>query len=200
LDEVAAMRRRAGFTLIESLIAMVILSMAAAVLLLATESSTQAARDATEKTIAIGLAEQLLDEVLGQPYHAAGQSPTATTLGPNGYEAAGAGRARYDETGDYNGYAAQPVVDLWGVPVGHGDGAGGLRHANLRAPAGFLDRCREEVQVYYVSDSNPAVRLSAGQTSLTRAAEVRILRVNQDNSTTELVNLRRVFAYVPPTS
>ena len=132
LGKVTAMNGRLAFTLIESLIALVILGMAAAVLLLATESSTHAARDATEKTIAIGLAEQLLDEVLGQPYHAAGQSSTASSLGPSGSEAAGAGRERYNETGDYNGYSAKPVVDFWGVRVGDGDGAGGLRHANLR--------------------------------------------------------------------
>jgi hypothetical protein len=89
-------------------------------------------------------------------------------------------------------------VDRWGVLLGEGDGNGGLRHSGLRVPASFFEKFRQEIEVYYVDDSDPSVRLAPGQTSGHRAVDVRIERINSDNSTTELVRLRQVFAYVPP--
>jgi hypothetical protein len=86
---------------------------------------------------------------------------------------------------------------MWGVPIGQGSGGGGLRHAEMRAPASFFDDFRQQIDVYYVSGDNPSQRLWPGQTSGHRAVEVRILRVDSDGSATELARLRQVFSYVP---
>jgi len=189
--------RRAGFTLIEAMVSLVIIAMSASVLLLAAQTTVQSGTDAMEQTIAMGLAQQLIDEVLGQPYHSPENSPRAYPLGPNGYESGGNGRERFNETGDYNGYVAEGAVDMWGVPLGEGDGSGGRRHPNLRADS-FFDKFRQVIEVYYVDDGDPSSRLAPGQTSVHRAVEVRIERINFARSTTELVRLRQVFAYVPP--
>jgi len=176
-----------------------IIAMSASVLLLAAQTTVQSRTDAMEQTIATGLAQQLIDEVLGQPYHSPGNSPTAYPLGPSGYESGGDGRERFNETGDYNGYVAEGAVDMRGVPLGEGDGSGGLRHPNFRV-ASFFHKFRQEIEVYYVDDNDPSIRLGPGQTSAHRAVEVRIGRINTDGSMSELVRLRQVFAYVPPTA
>ncbi|MBC8877155.1 MAG: type II secretion system protein [Planctomycetes bacterium] len=188
---------RKGFTLVEAMVSLTVIAMSAAALFLAVQTTVQARTDAMEQTIAMGLARQLIDEVLGQPYHSPESGPTAYPLGPAGREAAGVGREHFDETGDYNGYAAQPPVDMWGAPIGQGSVGGGLRHADLRVPSSYFDKFRQEVDVYYVNDLNSSIRLESGQTGDHRAVEVRILRVNRDRSTTELARLRQVFVYVP---
>lgn len=191
---------RRGFTLVEALVSLTVIAMSASALFLAVQTTVQARTDAMHQTIATGLARQLIDEVLGQPYHSPTGGPKAYPLGPTAYEKAGKGRERFNETGDYNGYVAQPPVDMWGVPIGEDNGRGGRRHANARVSPSFLGSLRQVVEVYYVSDDNPSLRLGPGKTSGRRAVDVHILRVNSDNSTTELARLRQVFAYVPSPS
>jgi prepilin-type N-terminal cleavage/methylation domain-containing protein len=191
---------RKGFTLVEALVSLTVIAMSASALLLAVQTTVQARTDAMQQTIAMGLARQLIDEVLGQPYHSPDSSPTAYPLGPTAYEKAGEGRERFNETGDYNGYVAQPPVDMWGVPIGVGDGSGGLRDASTRASSSCLANFRQEVEVYYVNEINSSYRLAPGETGGFRAVEVRVLRVNSDESTTELARLRQVFAHVPSPS
>lgn len=191
---------RKGFTLVEALVSLTVIAMSASALLLAVQTTVQARTDAMQQTIAVGLARQLIDEVLGQPYHSPDGGPMEYPLGPTGYEDAGRGRERFNETGDYNGYVAQPPVDIWGIPIGEGDGKGGRRHTNSRVAPSFLNDFRQVIEVYYVSDINSSIRLGPGDTSTFRAVEVRILRVNSDESTTELARLRQVFAYVPSPS
>jgi len=193
----AKAKLRRGFTLVEALVSLTIIAMSASALLLAVQTTVQARTDAMQQTIAMGLARQLIDEVLGQPYHAPGSVATAYPLGPTAYEKAGKGRERFNETGDYNGYAAQPPVDMLGAPIGTGDGGGGLRQADVRVASSFFDNFRQEIEVYYVSDADASVRLAPGRTSGHRAVEVRILRINSDKSPTELARLRQVFAHVP---
>src|SRR5688572_11889733 len=57
-------RPRRAFSLIEALIALSITAMAGAVLLLSVDSSLQSTGDAVERTIADGVAQRLLDEIL----------------------------------------------------------------------------------------------------------------------------------------
>jgi len=188
---------RKGFTLVEAMVSLTVIAMSAAALFLAVQTTVQARTDAMEQTIAVGLARQMIDEVLGQPYHSPESGSDAYPLGPTGYEKAGKGRERFNETGDYNGYAAQPPVDMWGAPIGEGSVGGGLRQVDMRAPSSYFGKFRQEVDVYYVNDFDSSIRLDPGQQSDCRAVEVCILRVNRDRSTTELVRLRQVFSYVP---
>jgi len=191
---------RRGFTLVEAMVSLTVISMSAAALMLAVQTTLQARADAMQQTIAMGLAQQLIDEVLGQPYHAPDSSPTEYPLGPTAYEQGGDGRERFNETGDYDGYVDQPPLDIWGIPIGEEDGDGDQRHVGARVSSSFLDNFQREIEVYYVSDADPSVRLAPGATSSRRAVEVYVRRVNFDDSTTELVRLRQVFCYVPSPS
>ena len=114
-----------------------------------------------------------------------------------GRERRGIARERFDDTDDFNNYTGQPAEDTWGVELGRGDDAGGLRHPNFQVRQGYFDAWRHEIEVYYVDEGDPSVRLPAGETSSLRAAEVHIYYENPDGSRRELANLRRVYAYVP---
>jgi len=198
---------RAAFTLVEALLAVAFTATAGSVLLLGIGGSLQTTSDALHETVAQGMAQQLMDEVLGGRYAAAGVDGYQVTLGPNAVEKAGAGRP-YDDIDDYNLVRIQPPQDLWGIDLGKEDGRGSTRHVSFWAPVNrtgadvgrisFFQGWRQEVYVYYVDESDLTQRLSAGQTSDYRAVEVRIVQEVAEGGFRELAKLRRVVAYVPP--
>lgn len=194
------LQSRSGFTLTEALVALSLTAMAGAVLLVTAQSAVDTGDEALEQTIALGMAQQLVDEVLGATYCAKGASPTDTFLGRNSYEEGGSGRERYSDTDDYNDLRITPVEDRYGSVLGSGNGAGGLRNANFRLRSNYFSSWRQEVDIYYVSDSNPAQKLSGTSTSNTRAVEVRITRTDSSGRRRELAKIRRVYSYVQPPS
>ncbi len=193
-----AVRLRAAFTLVEALVAISITAIAASVLLLGVHASVQTTEEALKQTIALGMAEQLLDEVLGARYHDAdADDGHEINLGPSGWEGQGSGRERYDDVDDYNGVRAEPPEDLWGIELGTDDGEGDARHPSFRVPAGFLDHWRQEIDVYYVGA--PDFTTPSDPEKDYRAVEVRIYYNDPNGGSRELANLRRVVAYLPPT-
>jgi type II secretory pathway pseudopilin PulG len=181
----------------EALLAVSIMAIAGGAIMLALTSSVQTTQVSVETSIAMGIAEQLIDEVIGQRYAAAGVGPYQYPLVANSWELNGQGRERYDDTDDYNGFAAQPVENIQGQELGQGGSGGYSRHPNFRLPAGYFSAWREEIEVYYVDATDHSIRLDPGVTSDYRAVEVRILRDNPDGTQRDLTNLRRVYAYVP---
>jgi len=201
-DEVfRAFRRRqssrGGFTLVEALTAITLTTMAAGAVLLGSYSAVQTTEVSVEQTIAMGMAEQVVDEVLGTRYHAVGAGAYQTPLGPNSVEMAGNGRSLFNDTDDYHGFQEMPPEDRFGMRLGQGDGAGGLRHPNFMAPPFQLANWEQEIDVYYVDENDTSVRLSGSQTSNFRAVDVRIHFVKNGSRRT-LARVRRVFAYLPP--
>ncbi len=161
-----------GFTLVEALVAISMTALAGSVLLLGVTSSLQNADEAYRQTVALGLAQQLMDEVVGSSSIA--------------------------EIDAYNGSGSTPPVDRWGVPLGTEDGGGGQRHANFRVPAGLLDVFGRNVRVSRVAPPDLTVPLSAGQASDYRLAVVRVTYTAPNTPARELVRLQRVVAKVPP--
>ena len=197
---IATCRRRqfpAAFTLIEALVSITIAAFAGSVLLMGIGSSLQSTSDALEETIAVGMAQQLMDEVLGGRY-AEGLDGYQVTLGPSAYESSGVGRQRYDDIDDYHGVRSSAPVDLWNIELGKDDGEGGQRHPRFQASVDLFKDWRQEIDVYYVDESDLATRLPTGQVSGYRVVEVRIIDDPPDRGSRELINLRRVVAYVPP--
>ena len=173
------------------------MAIAGSAIVLGLSSSIRTTELALESAIATGIANQLVDEVIGQRYAAVGAGPYQTGLGPSSWEADGNGRERFNDTDDYNGVVAEPIENIWGIELGQGDDQGNLRHANFRLPTGYFSSWREEIEVYYVDATNPSIRLSSGNTSDFRAVEVRIYRRQIDATAVEIANVRRVYAYVP---
>lgn len=195
----AQRRLRAGFTLVEALVAISIVAIAGSVLLLAVESTLQTTWDAVDRTIADGIAQQVLDEVMTKRYMAEDGGPLdpISTLGANATERAGKGRERYNDSDDYRNFIAMPVQGIWGERLGTGNDEGGLRHPAFRVPESTFSNWRQRVDVYYVDPNNHSIRLT-NSTSYYRAVEVTIEQVGDDGSVRPLAKRKRVYAYLPP--
>jgi len=191
-------RSRGGFTLVEALVAIGVAVMAGSVLLLGLNSSVQTTEEAMRQTIAQGIAEQLIDEVVGCRYMAPGATPYQTTFGPSGSERATGTRELFNDVDDFDGFAAQPPEDPWGVPLGKDDGVGGERHPVFQLPESYFDNWREEIEIGYVDESDLTASLPHGQVSDYRLVEVRVLYDRPEGGARELARVRRVVAYVPP--
>jgi len=189
-------KARAGFTFIEAMVAVSITSMVGVAILLGVSASLQSSSSALEQTVALGMAQQIMDELASKRYAEFPTNPYDTPLGPVGSEAAGPGRSQFNNVGDYNGLNSQPPLDPWGISLGTDDGQGGARHPNFQA-SDYFANWQESAEVYYVDPSNPAKRLADGQTSGSRAVEVHIAVQDRTGVVREVLTLRRVFAYVP---
>jgi len=188
---------RGGFSIVEAIVALSITALAGAVLLLAVESTVQSTTDSVRRTIADGLAQQLLDEALTKCFVLPGSDPLSTTFGPSSYELAGLGRERYNDTDDYDQYTAHPAEALYGEQVGTGNDAGGLRHASFRVPDGYFANWRQRMEVYFVDPADHRIKLTAS-TSYFRAIEVHIDFQDSDGTWRTLATRKRIVAYVPP--
>lgn len=179
----------AGFTLVEAVVATAITAMAGSALLLGVSSALMTTHEAERQAVALGLAQQLLDEVAGADvYHPSERTATVIT---------GGNRQPCDDVDDYHGIVCQPPLDPWGIRLGEDDGQGGKRHPAFFVPTDYLGRWCEEIEVYFVDETTFA-RLPTGQVSDCRMIEVRVSYVDPDRGPRELAKLRQVISYVPP--
>ena len=189
--------RRHAFTLIEAMISTSITVVAGSAVLLGIASSMKSTSDVLNQTVAAGMAQQLMDEIAGQLFCQDPTNPYQYPRTPNAYELAGAGRERFNDIDDYNGFTSQPPEDRWGVALGNDDGQGGTRNPLFRLAAANFANWRQTVLVYYVDPINLSQALPAGQASACRAVEVRIYFDDPLRGQRLLSSLRRVFSYVP---
>ena len=189
-------QRPAGFTLVEALISLSITSLAGAVLLLSVQSSLDTTVEAVERTIADGIAQQTLDEIVTKRYVGQGDDPLLATLGAATNELLGGGTSLFDDTDDYAGYVVQPLKGMYGELLGTGDDSGNQRLANFRVRSDYFQNWRLRVEVYYVDPNDHTIR-SLAPTNY-RAVEVHVERMRTDGAALPLANRKRVIAYVPP--
>lgn len=181
---------------------MTITGLAASALLYGVQSSLQQTTSAVEETIAAGLAEQMMDEVLGTqqteemigmgivPGYLIGKIPfRGMFVGSREY---------YNRIDDYLLYFDQPPHDEYGVRLGRGDGRGGERHKSFWVPPSYLANWARIVDVYYVSEDDLETRLPLGATSQCRAIEVTVFRYDAGRGGRALSELTRVVSYVQP--
>jgi type II secretory pathway pseudopilin PulG len=189
-------RHRRGFSLIEAIVACTFAALAGCTLMMGTYSSMQTTNDSQNRTVALGMAQQLMDEIVGNSYLSDSGTPYPTKIGPSG-SVIGTSRKLFTNIGDYNGYTSQPPTDFWGNVLGTDDGQGGVRDPNFQPPSGLFTNWQQKVNVYYVSASNWITALTSG-TSDYMAVEVSIVYINPvTKSTQQLAFLRRVVTYVP---
>lgn len=189
--------RRRAFTLIEAMVAIAITALAGSVLLLAVETSLETTTDGVDHLLAEGIADQILDEISTKRFMSIGSTPTYVPFVRSSYEAAGAGRSRYNDTDDYHNYVAFPLKGMWGETLGTGDDAGGSRHPQFAIASDYFSNWRARVEIYFVNPNDPSQRLASG-TSCYRAAEVNVEYVSPTGTVNLLADRRRVYAYVPP--
>lgn len=182
------------------MVAITIVATAGTAMMLGIASAMTASYDAMDQTIAQGMAEQLIDEVAGRMYALNHGYRYDTPMRANNAELALPGR-QFNDIDDFNGSGSglvyQPPVDWRGISLGTDDGEGGERHPNFQIATDYFDDWRQEIEVYYVDDDNPSVRLYGNNTSNSRAVEVTILREGDANSYRELASVRRVFSNIP---
>jgi MSHA pilin protein MshD len=100
-----------GFTLIELIIFIVVVSIGMAGILGVMNTSVKSSADPMVRKQAFAIAESLLEEIVQKEY----AKPSGSTV--VGYPTAGWNRALFDCVQDYNGYTVSGVTDAAGNPV-----------------------------------------------------------------------------------
>ena len=195
-------RTRSGFTLAEALVSITLITLAGSALLLATELTLDSSADALEEKVAEGLANQIIDEILGLPYVEKGESPSQawSELGPeSGETSPPVMRANYDDIDDYRKVVSRPFVDEFAIELGQGNGSGGWRHPAFRLSETYFDDWALNVVIRHADESDLSKNLD-GETSRSdfRAIEVSIWRKLDDGTWSQRKKVRRVIGYVPP--
>ncbi len=93
--------RRRGFTLVESLIASVVLAVAVVGIAGTIAASHQQSKDQIAVAEATRLARQLMEEISSRPFDVPAGSPSNAT----GWSGGNPNRTLYDDVSDYHGYA-----------------------------------------------------------------------------------------------
>lgn len=104
---------RRGMTIVEVLVAMVLLSMMLGGVLSAVELSARTQHSTADLAMARSLAADLLEEVCGQPY-VDPADPDESGLGAD--EVAG-DRSTFDDVDDYHGWMQKPAEFADGTPI-----------------------------------------------------------------------------------
>jgi type II secretory pathway pseudopilin PulG len=192
---ICQMSRRRAFSLIEALTSLTIMSLAGAVLLLSVESSLDTTIKAVDQTIADGIAQQIMHEILTRRYTPASGSPLDLLTGLLN-PSSGGGTSSFTAISDYAGYTAQPLKGIYGETLGTGDDSGNLRLQNFRVRSDFFQNWKLRVDEYYVTPSDHTVK-SATATYF-RAIEVHIDYIEPSGAAVPLASRKRVVTYVPP--
>jgi MSHA pilin protein MshD len=101
-------RRQAGFTLIELIIFIVVVSAGLAGILMVMDVSVKSSADPMVRKQTVAIAESMLEEIMLKAY----EDPDGL---PNVVEAS---RALFDDVDDYAGYStASGMVDMGGAPI-----------------------------------------------------------------------------------
>lgn len=101
----AVRRKRTGLTLIEGLIASVVLGLAVVGIFAPISASYKQAEAAEHSSVAMTLARQLLDEISSKPFD---EPDSGGGLGPEADETL---RGAYDNIDDYHGYSDSTAAD-----------------------------------------------------------------------------------------
>lgn len=108
-------RRSSGFTLIEMVIAIVIISVGLAGVLLAFNVAVQSSADPLVHKQMLSVAEEMMEEILLKPFAVNGTAPTNSSTSCNG--GTPASRAAFDDVADYNNYETTGICDIDGQAV-----------------------------------------------------------------------------------
>ena len=127
IDVVAKQRRtRSAVTLVEIVVSTMIVGVLMVATLSALGGATKSSQSAGNRAVAIGLADDLMAEILKAKYVDPGTSPT---FGPETGES-GTTRAAFNDVDDYNGWSEQPPAAHDGTTM---DGTAMTRSQRLEA-------------------------------------------------------------------
>ena len=191
----AAITRRRGFSLVESLIAVSLTTLAGGALLTTIGSTVQISTDSTYTVIAQGLADLLIDEVASVKFP---RTTGTTTM------VSGIGRAAFDDLDDYNGWNASPPQTRDGMALGTERMTVGSssvqRPSNFQADPRFVSRFRQQVTVEKIAEVSGGAWVVVTSATSLRRVTVTISYTDARNQTKVLAVQTRVFSdvYVAP--
>ncbi|MGB7161415.1 MAG: prepilin-type N-terminal cleavage/methylation domain-containing protein [Tepidisphaeraceae bacterium] len=155
-----AARGRRGFTLVESLIASVVLAVAVVGVAGTLAASYQQSRDQVAVAEATAFARQMLEEISARPVVVVAPNPTANA----GWTSGNTNRATYDDVDDYNGYTdvSTSVKTLAGATQSIGTMGPYTRTVSVAGvvPAGHTTSDLKLVQVTVTRPTGPPVVLA----------------------------------------
>lgn len=139
--------RHRGFTLIELIVAIIIISVAVAGVLAAYVTSVKGSGDALVSKQLVAIAEEMMEEILLKPYKVVGTAPSnsPTSCGST------ASRAFFDDVRDYAGYQTNGICDIDGNAIA---GLGGYRVAVVIDPAFTLGGIANTLHVTVTASTN----------------------------------------------
>lgn len=106
--------RSSGFTLVEMVIAIVIIGIGLAGVLLAFNATVKSSADPLIRKQMLAVAEEMMEEVLLKPFTVTGTAPTNSATGCG---VAAASRVSFDDVSDYHNYETTSICDIDGVAV-----------------------------------------------------------------------------------
>ena len=106
-------RRASGFTLVEMVIAIVIIGVGLAGVLTAFNTTVRSSADPLIHKQMLAVAEEMMEEVLLKPFTGDGVVPVNAQQACGG----GASRVAFDEVPDYNNYSTTGICDVDGAAV-----------------------------------------------------------------------------------
>lgn len=178
--------QRSGITALESLLSVVLVTIAGAALLSALGSAVRSSREISLTTIAEGLAEQLMCEVAASPVPV-GATPTQPS----------APRVNFRVVDHFHGWDESPPRDRLGRLIGtEGNSTGMARPAGWQADSMLLAKFRRTVSVEKVALSG-GTWITTSSDSLLRRITVRV-EVEEEGRRRTLSELSRIVGHVSP--
>lgn len=192
--------RRTGFTYIESIIALAVISLAGAALLTSVAGAVSSSNDSIYRTIGKGFAQQLIDEIAAAKF----SSSTAFT------SFAMPVRSSFTTIDDYSGWTESPPRTKAGEVLGTDNGATTAdaymtlmtgsstgRDAALQAAPGFVNRFTRSVLVERVQPGSSGWTVSEQNTSHRRVT-VTVSYTASNQPARTVAQVTRVFSSVAP--
>jgi Tfp pilus assembly protein PilV len=181
--------RRRGVTLIETIIAVSLMTFAASALLTALSSTVQVSTDSLHAAIANGLADQLMDEIASVKF------PSASGTGSG----SGMGRTGFADLDAYNGYNVSPPQARNGMTIGtegaNSSGSAVYRPQQFQPNPKLLSGYRQQVAVEKVAESGTSWSV-VSQSSTLRRVTVTISYTDSQGTTTPAAVQVRIFSNV----
>ena len=180
---------RRGITLIETVMALTLMTFAAGALLTALSSSVQVSNNSLQTAIANGLADQLMDEIASVSF------PSGSGSGST----SGVGRTGYNDLDSYNGYSVSPPQARSGTVIGlEGTTTSGspmVRPVSFQPNPKLWSHYRQQVLVEKITDSG-TTWVTTSQSTTLRRVTVTISYTDAQGKTTSLATQVRVFSNV----
>ena len=199
---VAAATHRRGITLVESLIAVSLTTLAGSALLTTIGSTLQISTDNTYTVIAQGMADQLMDELASVKFPRAGGGTGMEGLMGMGVSlpGVGLGRSAFDDLDDYHGWNVSPPQTRDGMTLGTERMTLGStsvqRPTNFQPDPRFVSRFRQQVSVEKIAETSGGAWVVVTSDTALRRVTVTISHTDARNQIRVLTVQTRVFSDV----